>query len=115
MRILVGVVLALVVASAACGDDGLAPAPPLLTAGPVTIDTQTMTLTLASGPALVQPQFLSIGTATTVEEAHYYDPRGDDLVTLAPIAKARGLDGDWVVLDGGTRIQLTEWVPRPLR
>jgi len=108
MRILVGVVLALVVASAACGDDGLAPAPPLLTAGPVTIDTQTMTLTLASGPALVQPQFLSIGTTTTVEEAHYYDPRGDDLVTLAPIAKARGLDGDWVVLDGGTRIQLTE-------
>jgi len=69
-------VVGLLVAMAACGDDGLPPAPPTISAGPVTIDTRTMTLTLGSSPALVQPQFLSIGTATTVEEAHYYDPRG---------------------------------------
>nr|MBA3458093.1 hypothetical protein [Deltaproteobacteria bacterium] len=53
MRLLLGGVLVLIVASAACGDDGLSAAPPTLTAGPVTIDTQTMTLTLASSPALV--------------------------------------------------------------
>ncbi len=108
MRFFLGVVLGVVVVSAACGDDGLSPAPPLLTAGPVSIDTRTLTLTLGSSPALVQPQFLSIGTAREVEEAHYYDPRGDGLVILTPIARAAGMEGDWVVLDGGTRIQLTE-------
>jgi len=108
MRIFLGGVLGAVVALTACGDDGPTPPPAILTAGPVTIDTQTMTLTLAGAPELVQRQFLSIGTATEVEEAHYYDPRGDDLATLKPVARATAREGDWIVLEGGTRIQLSE-------
>ncbi|MGE0402786.1 MAG: TIM-barrel domain-containing protein [Kofleriaceae bacterium] len=90
----------------ACGDNGLPAAPDVLQEGPVTIDTRTMTLSLAGAPALEMAQFLSIGTTDDVDPAHYYDPRGDDLVTLAPVTKARGLDGDWVVLDGGARMKL---------
>ncbi len=90
----------------ACGDDRLPAAPEVIQAGPVSIDTRTMTLTLAGSPALEMAQFLSIGTADEVEEAHYYDPRGDDLVTLAPITKASGLDDGWVILDGGARMKL---------
>lgn len=90
----------------ACGDNGLPSAPDVLEAGPVRIDTTTMTLSLAGTPALEMAQFLSIGTVDEVDVAHYYDPRGDDLVTLAPVTKARGLDGEWVVLEGGARMKL---------
>jgi alpha-glucosidase (family GH31 glycosyl hydrolase) len=89
-----------------CGDNGLPPAPDVLQVGPVTIDTRTMTLTLAGSPALEMPAFLSIGTTDEVEPAHYYDPRGDDLVTLAPVEKARGFVDGWVVLEGGARMKL---------
>lgn len=89
-----------------CGDNRLPAAPDVLEAGPVRIDTQTMTLSVAGSPALEMAQFLAIGTTDELEPAHYYDPRGDDLVTLEPIAKARGLDGEWVVLEGGARMKL---------
>ncbi len=92
----------------ACGDDGLSPAPPTLTAGPVTIDTATLGLTLGDGPALAQDHFLSIGTVDSIDASHYYDPRGDAEVTLSTVDRAIGSDGDWVVLEGGTRLQLTE-------
>lgn len=92
----------------ACGDDGLSAPPPTVTAGPVTLDTSTLTLTLGSTPALSQDHFLSIGTTPSIDETHYYDPRGDDAVTMTPVAKATGQDGDWLVLDGGTRLQLSE-------
>jgi alpha-D-xyloside xylohydrolase len=67
-----------------------------------------MTLTLAGNPALTQAQFLSIATATEVNEGHYYDPRGDAEAILAPVTHATTTDGDWVVLDGGARMQLAE-------
>lgn len=92
----------------ACGDDGLSAPPPTLTAGPVTLDTSTLTLTLGSTPALAQDHFLSIGTTPAIDETHYYDPRGDDAVTMTAIARATGQDGDWLMLDGGTRLQLSE-------
>ncbi len=98
------------VAFVGCGDDGLAPAPPTLTAGPVSIDTSTLglTVTLGDKAVLVQDHFLSIGTTAAIDEGHYYDPRGDGEVTLAQVDRAIGSDGEWVVLDGGTRIQLSE-------
>lgn len=90
----------------ACGDD-IAPAPPpTISSGPVTLDTQTMTLTLGAAPALVQPGFLAIGEVTSVDEAHYYDPRGEDGVDLVTV-RARSMADGWLVLDGGTRLQLT--------
>lgn len=93
---------------AACGDNLDGPAtslPPTLSAGPVTIDTATMTLTLGASPALAA-QFLAIGTAANVDEAHYYDPRGDDAVTLTPVTSATAIDGDWLVAEGGARLRL---------
>ena len=93
---------------AACGDDGLSPAPPTLTAGPVTLDTATLTLSLAGSPALTQDHFLSIGTTDTIDVSHYYDPRGDAAVDMKVVDKATGLDGDWLVLTGGTRLRFTE-------
>lgn len=109
-RKLVLVVFAALIALGGCGDDGLAGAPPTLTAGPVTIDTKTLGLTvsLADKDVLVQDHFLSIGTALEIDESHYYDPRGDEQVTLARVETAIGADGDWVVLEGGARMQLTE-------
>ena len=80
----------------------------MLSAGPVTLDTATLTLSLAGAPALTQDHFLSIGTTDSVDPSHYYDPRGDDLVEMTRIEKATGLDGEWLVLAGGTRLQLTE-------
>ena len=103
-------VLVVFVALVGCGDDGLAGAPATLTAGPVTIDTKSLGLTVSHGTkdVLVQDHFLSIGTVDEIDDSHYYDPRGDDQVTLARVETAIGADGDWVVLDGGTRMQLTE-------
>ena len=98
----------LVLVLAACGDDELARPPETLTAGPVTLATDTLTLSLAGMPALTQEHFLSIGTTDSIDSAHYYDPRGDDLVEMTPVEKAIGLDGEWLVLSGGTRLQLTE-------
>ena len=97
-----------IVAAPACGDNlgGLDPVPATLSAGPVTIDTATMTLTLGSQPALVQPGFLAIGTAREVVPTTYYDPRGHADVTLAAVDRPRGMDGDALVLEGGTRIRL---------
>jgi hypothetical protein len=90
MRFLVGVAFVVVVASTACGgDDGLTPPPPTLTAGPVTIDTQTLTLTIAGTQQLQRDHFLSIGTASPIVENHYYDPRGDDLDTATKRLQAR--------------------------
>lgn len=90
-----------------CGDDGLARPPEMLAAGPVTIETGTLTLSLEGEPALVQDHFLSIGTTSTIDPSHYYDPRGDDLVTMTPVERAIGIDGDWLVLAGGARLQLS--------
>jgi alpha-D-xyloside xylohydrolase len=97
------------IVSTGCGDDRLPSAPEVLEAGPVHIDTKTMTLSLAGTPALEMAQFLSIGTVDDgdVDPSHYYDPRGDELVTLVPVAKAQGLDGEWVVLEGGARMKLS--------
>ena len=87
----------------ACGsDDRLPPAPDELVEGPVTIDTRTMTLTIGT---LSIEQFVSIGTSSSVDETQYYDPRGDERVTLAA-PRVLGADGDSVVLEGGTRLRL---------
>lgn len=56
---------------AACGQE---PAIPPLTAGPVSIDPATMTLTIASLPAMVQEKFLGVHTVERVIETTYYDP-----------------------------------------
>jgi alpha-D-xyloside xylohydrolase len=98
--------LAVGVALVGCGDNGLPPAPEVLQVGPVTIDTRTMTLSLAGSPELVMPGFLRVGIADEIDATHYYDPRGDDLVTLEAVTTARGIEGDWIVLDGGARMKL---------
>lgn len=92
----------------ACGDDapGLAPVPPTISAGPLTLDTLNMTLGVASDPPL-GPGFISIGTTERVDETHYYDPRGDADVTMTQLTKALGMDGAWLVVEGGTRMRVT--------
>ncbi len=92
---------------AACDDPRGRP-PPTLTAGPVTLDTDTLTLAVSGAPALVQDHFLSIGTTGSIDPSHYYDPRGDDLVDMTAVETATELDGDWLVLAGGTRLKLSE-------
>nr|HEX4313750.1 TIM-barrel domain-containing protein [Kofleriaceae bacterium] len=96
-----------VCALAACGGgNDLAAAPPTISAGPVTIDTATLGLTIGSAAIA---QFLSIGEvaggpiATT-----YYDPAQPIAAgaTLTPIAGSRGVDGDALVLTDGTRLHL---------
>jgi len=89
---------------AACGGDGLAPPPATITAGPVTIETGSLTLTIGS---LSIDHFLSIGETPSVNERHYYDPRGDADVTLAAVERAKGVDGDHLVLSDGTTLRLT--------
>lgn len=87
---------------AACGDNATTRAPDTLTAGPVTIDTRTMTISV--GDASVD-RFVQIGVTDEIDETHYYDPRGDAAVEMiAP--RASGADDDWVVLDGGARFRL---------
>ncbi len=101
--LLVGAILA-----TGCGDDLVPPPPAELRAGPVTLDTQTMTLTLGASPALVMPAFLAIGeVADAIDEARYYDPRGAADVSLVRPARAVSIDGDWLVLEGGARLQLS--------
>jgi alpha-glucosidase (family GH31 glycosyl hydrolase) len=88
------------VLAAACGDDGLPGAPETLTAGPVTITTATMSITVGD---VTLDEFLRIGLVDEIDETHYYDPRGE--VALSPV-KARGRDGDWLVLDHDTKLRL---------
>jgi alpha-glucosidase (family GH31 glycosyl hydrolase) len=89
----------------ACGDDTLPRVPERILVGPVTITTATMTIGVGGKTV---DGFLRIGVVDDdIDESHYYDPRGDDLVTFrAP--KARHLDGDWIVLDGGVKFRVTE-------
>jgi alpha-D-xyloside xylohydrolase len=99
---------------AACGDNHSTPAdappadgasvPATLAAGPVTIDTADLTLHFASFAA--QPAFLQIGTAATIDDTRYYDPRGADGVTFAPPGAGAAMDGDWLVLADGTKLRL---------
>src|SRR5262249_24578144 len=51
--------------------------------------------------------FLAIGETPSVNEHHYYDPRGDADVTLAAVERAKGVDGDHLVLSDGTTPRLT--------
>ncbi|MCW5805566.1 MAG: hypothetical protein KIT31_24565 [Deltaproteobacteria bacterium] len=114
------VVVAVVVGAAGCGgDDDLDPAPETIAAGPVTIATRDLTLTIARGGGslgeLSIANFLSIGTVGGggVDDRHYYDPRGDALVEMTAAPEARGLDGEWLVVAGGARMRLAacEGVP----
>jgi alpha-D-xyloside xylohydrolase len=96
--------LALALALGACGGaDELAPAPAELRAGPVAIETASMRLTVGD---LAIERFLSVGVAARVDETHYYDPRGDAAAALVEIPRARGIDGEWIALEGGARLRL---------
>jgi alpha-D-xyloside xylohydrolase len=98
--------LALLATIAACGDN--VTIPPTITAGPVTIDTQTLAVTVASNPAMTIDSFLAIGEVDEVDEAHYYDPtQPDGLVRpTRAIGVAPDTGGDWIVLDDGTKLRL---------
>lgn len=87
----------------ACGDNTREPVPDTLSAGPVTIATATMSLTVGD---VVLDGFLQVGVTGEIEETHYYDPRGDALVEMVTLDRAREADGEWIVLDGGTRLRL---------
>lgn len=98
---------------AACGDDGggLPPPPPTVTAGPVTVRTDPLRITIdtPAGP-VVQGSFVEIGAlAGPVDATHYYDPRdpGTEGVIWQAPARATGIDADgWLHLDGGARLRL---------
>jgi alpha-glucosidase (family GH31 glycosyl hydrolase) len=102
-------------AAAGCGDDaGLAPAPPVVEAGPVSITTDPLEITI-TGPLgeLRRERFVELGVVDGAPDlARYVDPRdpgGDagDGVTWSAPARALGVDDDgWLVLDGGARLRL---------
>lgn len=87
---------------AACGDDAPAPGA-VLEAGGVTITTADLSLTV--GPLAID-HFLSIGTVDEVVETHYYDPRGEDQISIAAVDRATAQEGEWTVLEGGARIRI---------
>ena len=93
---------------AACGDgEALAPAPPTVTSGPVTITTRPLRMSIATqGGVIEQDDFLEIATLTDADPGAYVDPRDVDarLVWHAP-ARAIGVDdAGALVLDDGTRL-----------
>ncbi len=87
---------------AACGDNGLEHPPATLSAGPVTITTATMTITVGDRSL---DDFVQIGVVDEIEDTHYYDPRGDAAVTMTT-PSAKTVDGEWLVLDDGTKLRL---------
>ncbi|HVV86290.1 MAG TPA: TIM-barrel domain-containing protein, partial [Kofleriaceae bacterium] len=102
--------LLLALAAAACGgDDGLAPAPPTLTAGPVTITSDPLHLSIATPTGTVeQDAFVEVATVPSVDPQAYIDPRdlGDPALTWSAPARAIGADPDGaLVLDGGVRLR----------
>lgn len=85
---------------AACGDN-IQPAPPgELTAGPVTIETADLSLTF--GPLSID-HFLSIGSVADPDPTVFYTD-----ATFASPTRGVSQEGDWLVLDDGTKIKLTE-------
>ncbi len=89
----------------ACGDNAL-PAPPKeIDIGPVALETATLSLTFG---ALAIDHFLSIGTVSSIDPTHYYDATDPTAATFAPIAGAIGQQGDWIILDDGTKLRLAE-------
>jgi hypothetical protein len=97
--------LALVLlALAGCGDSLAVPV--AISAGPVAIDTRTLTLTI--GPFGVE-HFLAIGEATKIDATHYYDPAApESAILFERPTRAIGLTHDgWLVLDDTSRIRLT--------
>ena len=70
----------------------------------MTIETKTMSIVVGDQRL---DQFLSIGVTDTIDETHYYNPLGDPGVEMKPIAKAKGVADDWIVLDGDARLRLT--------
>ncbi|MDB4952974.1 MAG: uncharacterized protein JWO36_543 [Myxococcales bacterium] len=96
-----------VVVLAACGDNSHIAVPATLSAGPVTIDTRTMTITVEGqqrAPMSIE-HFLGIATVSSVDDTHYYDPTAPG--TLETPTHAVSVDGDWIMLDDGTRLRLT--------
>ena len=95
---------------AGCGDDGLTPAPASISAGPVTISSDPLHLTITTPTGTVeQDAFVELATLAIIDPAGYVDPRDldDDLRWTAP-ARAIGIDDDGaLVLDGGGRLRLS--------
>ena len=95
--------LALLVACG--GGSSLPPAPPSVSAGPVTIDTTSMTLSVAG---LSITSFVSVGTVASIDPTHYYDATadaGDGATFDTPAVK--GVDGSGaIVLDDGATFTL---------
>jgi alpha-glucosidase (family GH31 glycosyl hydrolase) len=87
---------------AACGDNATLPA--TISSGPVSIDTATMTMTIASMPAMTSGPFLAVADAESIDEHHYYDPLAPD--SLHAIDHAVGLSGGWLGLADGSKIRL---------
>ncbi|HTJ44615.1 MAG TPA: glycoside hydrolase family 31 protein [Kofleriaceae bacterium] len=78
-----------------------------MSAGPVTITSDPLAIHVASPVPIDQTGFLAIGTTDSKDDTHYYDPLGDAAVTWHTPARAVSADGDWLVLDDGTKIRLT--------
>jgi alpha-glucosidase (family GH31 glycosyl hydrolase) len=94
----------LVVVVAACGNSAESP-PDSISAGPVSIDTATLTITVTANTPMVLDHFIQVGDVDSIDENHYYDPTAGG-VDLEPPDHATAVDGDWVVLDDGTEIRL---------
>lgn len=96
---------------AGCGHgDGLAPPPPSITAGPVTIATDPLRLTIATPTGAVEQEgFLELATLETIDPGAFVDPLATDprLRWHTP-ARAIGVDDEqMLVLDDGVRLTLT--------
>jgi alpha-D-xyloside xylohydrolase len=87
---------------AACGDN--AALPPTISSGPVSIDTATLTMTIASTPPMTIGPFLAVSDSESIDEHHYYDPLAPD--SLKAIDHAVGFGDGWLGLDDGSKIRL---------
>jgi alpha-D-xyloside xylohydrolase len=99
------VVVPLCTLIAACGDDDTIPIPPEISAGPVTITTDPLSITVDGGLDAT----VAVGTVANVDGTRYYDPRDLTLATWHRPTRVTAATADgWLVLDGGMRIRLSE-------
>lgn len=101
----------LAISLTACGSDALAPAPPTVTAGPVTLTTDPLRLTIVTPHGPVEQDLpVEVATRATVDPARWVDPRAPAEAGLEWSRPTRALGVDpagALVLEGGARLTLT--------
>lgn len=81
--------------------------PPEVSAGPVTITTDPLTITVEPQRPGALSGALAVGTVAHFDGSHYYDPRDLDQATWhSPVRAVAIDDAGWLTLDDGTKLRL---------